>query len=369
MSAAAERAPIRVLVCDDSALIRMALKRMIENDAELCYAGFARDGEDAVEKARQLRPDVIVMDVVMPRMDGIAALREIVAQKPAPPVIIFSSSTTEGAERTIEAIEQGAFDCVAKPRGMESLAALEREIVDKIKSAAGSVPGPGAPAPVRAAPARPESRPSLPARRPGERGNYPFKAVALGISTGGPKSIFEVLPLLPAGLPAAVIVVQHMPPEFTGAFAKRIHSRTRMPCVESEAGMAIQPGHIYVARGGYHFKLLSRPGRELLVRQTTEPKHLFMPSVDVMMEAVLECFRADTVGVLMTGMGWDGAAGMLKIHQQGGVTIAESEETAIVFGMPQEAIRRGGAQVVAPHRRIAEEIVRGVNACPEEGVP
>lgn len=363
MTQTGERKPIRVLVCDDSALIRMALKRMIESDDALEYSGFARDGEEAVQKSAQLRPDVIVMDVVMPRLDGIAALKEIVARKPSPPVIIFSSSTTDGAEKTIEAIENGAFDCVAKPRGMESLAALEREIVQKIKNAAAAGRHERKPAlsPVGRSGGRDESRQPLPMRCSGERGGYGFKAVALGISTGGPKSIFEVLTRLPADLNATVIVVQHMPPEFTGAFAKRIHSRTCLPCVESEAGMILENRHIYVARGGYHLKLLPKAGREILIRQTKEPKHLFMPSVDVMMASVVECFHADTIGVLMTGMGWDGAEGMVGIHRQGGVTIAESEETAIVFGMPQEAIRRGGAQVVAPHWRIAEEVVRGVS--------
>jgi len=186
-----------------------------------------------------------------------------------------------------------------------------------------------------------------------------YLGVGIGISTGGPKSIFEVLPGLPCGLNAAVFLVQHMPPPFIPAYAQRIGSRCQMECRVSEPGMEVRPGVIYVASGGTHLKFHAR-GNRVMLRHSQEPEHLFMPSVDVMLNALCETFGQQSIGVLMTGMGWDGAEGMVAIHRAGGRTIAESQETAIVFGMPQEAIKRGGAQKVLPHREIAREIVRMV---------
>lgn len=191
-------------------------------------------------------------------------------------------------------------------------------------------------------------------------GGLGFKLVALGISTGGPRSIFHVLPRLPQNLNAAVIVVQHMPAAFILPFTRRLESKSAMKCLETREGIKLEPGTIYVASGGYHLKLEKKIDGEVVIRQTKEPYHLFMPSIDIMMDSVIPIFGADTVGVLMTGMGRDGAEGMVKIRKAGGITIAESEETAVVFGMPQEAINRGGAEVVVPDWAIAEEIVKAV---------
>lgn len=191
-------------------------------------------------------------------------------------------------------------------------------------------------------------------------GRLGFKLVALGISTGGPRTIFHVLPVLPKDLNAAVIVVQHMPVAFIPPFTQRLALKSAMKCVETEAGMKVEPGIIYVATGGYHLKLVKKINGDVLIRQTKEPQHLFMPSIDIMMDSAADIFGPDTVGVLMTGMGRDGAEGMVKIKEAGGMTIAESEETAVVFGMPQEAINRGGVRVVLPDWAIAREIVKAV---------
>lgn len=359
-----------VLIADDSALMRRLLRKIIEADDRLYVMDTARDGLDAVEKAERLRPAVISMDINMPRMDGLTALQKIIASNICP-VVMLSSLTRRGASITFEAMELGAFDYVAKPDGtvtsdMESVAG---ELVRKLRKAAESnflrtlarrrsnqmatsavrtrsSPITKATPPVRSAP--------VSTRRSGDR------AVVIGISTGGPKTLLEVLPFLPAGLSAPIFVVQHMPPAFTASFADRLNKACPYPVIESDSGMLIEPGVCYLARGGYHLNLLRNTRGEIVIRSASRPDHLFMPSVDIMFESVFALYGSGTLGVLMTGMGNDGAQAMLKIRQGGGYTIAESEETAVVFGMPQEAIKCGGADVVLPCWKIADEIKKNL---------
>lgn len=354
---------IKVLVCDDSALMRRSLKKIIESDPRLEVVGTARDGDDSVNKARELCPDVVTMDVNMPGMDGITAL-QIITHENIAPVLMVSSLTQEGAVATFESMALGAFDYVPKPGGTVTvqMGPVAPEIIRKIKAAAR--PGvlrrltrkrSGLEKPASALRVRRRIRKSgLRAKGPG------FKAVALGISTGGPKTLFDVLPFLPSDLPAAVFLVQHMPGQFIPSFAKRINSHCLMRCVEVQPGMVVEPRTIYLGKGGYHLNLFQRLTGDILIRTPKKPDHTFIPSVDIMMESVLNIFGSDTIGVLMTGMGKDGAETMVKIRQAGGMTIAESEESAIVFGMPAEAIARGGAEIVAPSWDIAEEIIRAV---------
>jgi len=357
---------IRVLICDDSALMRRQLAKIIDADPELEVIASARDGEDAVAKAHDLHPDVITMDINMPGIDGITAMQMIVENKIAP-VLMVSSLTRQGAEATFECLALGAFDYVEKPGGTVSanMSSVSRTLINKIKAASvmGTMGRLGRkPEDMVGRLTKAQQRETRSARRKaiGITSGMDFKAVAIGISTGGPKTIFEVLPLLPRDLEAAVILVQHMPANFTEPYAKRINSNCKMRCIETAPGMAIERGVIYVAKGGFHTTLLKKNSGDIVVRTPQRPEHQFMPSVDVMMASVLEVFGSDTVGVLMTGMGDDGANAMVAITQAGGETIAESEETAIVFGMPAEAIRRGGAKVVAPSYKIAEKIIQAV---------
>ncbi len=374
-------AKIRVLVCDDSALMRRTLKSIIESDPRLEVAGIARDGQDVIEKARELRPDVITLDINMPRMDGLTALKTLVDEAIAP-VVMVSSLTQEGAPITIEALELGAFDVVAKPGGTVTIdmSTVAKELIAKIKAAVRSGtarrlarrakrgpaikrPEPEAPSPhirhiterAKVKPIRPVTiSPPRPSKLP------PFPAVAIGISTGGPKTILDVLPYLPGDLPAAVFLVQHMPPGFTASYADRLNKNSAIDVLHAETGLKVEPGTCYVGHSGYHLTVFQKIKGDLIVRNTKRPQHLFMPSADVMMDSVLSVFGPRTVGVLMTGMGDDGAEAMVKIRQAGGFTIAESEESAIVFGMPREAIERGGAEVVAPSWEIAKYILKGI---------
>lgn len=350
---------IRVLVCDDSALMRKTLRMLIESDPSLEVIDTARDGEDAVEKARKLQPDVVTMDINMPKMDGLTALQIIVEEQIAP-VVVVSSLTQEGSVTTFEALELGAFDYVAKPGGTVSLnmGTVRDELVEKIKAAYKASTNTRV---MRKLATTKKLVKADVARKP-ERFipiELDFYAVAIGISTGGPKTIYDVLPYLPANLNAAVFLVQHMPPNFTAQYAERLDQYCQMKVVEASDGMEVTPGVVYVGKGGYHLKL--RKGEKgVKIWLSRIPKHMFMPSADVMMESVLEHFGSKTVGVLMTGMGDDGANAMVKIKQSGGYTIAESEETAIVFGMPAEAINRGGACTVLPSYEIAQQIIKKV---------
>lgn len=362
---------IRVLIVDDSALMRRVIKEILFTDNSLEVVGIAKDGEDAIAKTRLLSPDVITMDINMPVMDGLTSMLYILDEFPKVAVIVLSSLTQEGALKTFEALELGAFDYVSKPSGTVSsnLYIVGKEIIEKIKEAYKSMQ-------------KKNRRQRILGSKSFEKdnGSYKFdaeivskvkktvlgsgvsKVVVIGISTGGPNTLMEVLPQIPGDLKAAIIVVQHMPPSFTGQFARRIDSATSISFKEAEAGDVISDGKGFLAPGG--FQLLVKASNLKsgnLIRLSGQPQTLFMPSVNITMESVLECFGGKkTIGVLMTGMGDDGADAMVKIRRAGGVTIAEDESTAIVFGMPREAIERGGAEIVAPSYRIAREIIKAV---------
>lgn len=358
---------IKVLVVEDSAFMRKALKQILESDSDL-EVFLARDGEDGVAKARELHPDVVTMDINMPGMDGITAMQYIVNDNICP-VVMVSSLTQEGAMTTFEALELGAFDYVPKPGGTVSLNIREvsKEIVSKVKQAAkvgainrikkrmnkvrefnrdrGYSSGSG----------------TIRRTKDPEIQNKNVKiAVALGISTGGPKALSEIVPEIPPELGAALFIVQHMPPNFTRSFANRLNDHAQIPIKEVEAGETVLLNHGYLGKGGYHLQLRKRPNGEILIRLNDDIPHFFVPSVGVMMESVLSVFGKNTIGVLMTGMGDDGADAMVKIKQAGGITIAESEETAVVFGMPKEAIERGGADIVVPSHQIISEIIKAI---------
>jgi Chemotaxis response regulator containing a CheY-like receiver domain and a methylesterase domain len=353
---------IKVLVVDDSALMRKALREMIMTDEELDVAGAARDGKDAIEKVKELKPDVITMDINMPEMDGLTSMQYILNDNPEIPVIIISSLTQDGALTTFEALALGAFDFVAKPSGTVSsnLHIVGREIIEKIKLAHKHANRKNLRNRIR-------TRNSFSGTREAEvransgavRNPELSKVVVIGVSTGGPGALMEVIPMLRADLKAALIVVQHMPPSFTSSFAKRLGKACPFPFKEAEAGDVLADGRGFLAPGGYQL-LVHRDGR--MLRLSASPVTPFMPSVNVTMESVLKAYGGkNVVGVLMTGMGDDGADAMVKIRAAGGVTIAEDESTAIVFGMPRAAIERGGAEIVVPSYRIADEIVRAVN--------
>lgn len=345
---------IKVLIVDDSALVRKSLRRVLETDRELLVVGAARDGQDALLKYQELQPDIVTMDVNMPNMDGLTSLQHLLHADPNAKVLMVSSLTEEGARTTFEALALGALDFVCKPGGTISadFGSVSRDLIAKIKALFSSRRGMRPDRMERARPSRPPRRALTAAR----------KIVVIGVSTGGPKTLLTVVDRLPPNLDAAVLVVQHMPGNFTHSFAKRLDDSSPMPFKEAEAGDILQPGHGYLAPGGSHMVLAPMAGNAgYRLRLTHSPSNsLFMPSVDVTMDSALRHFGAGMVGVILTGMGNDGAQTMERLHQSGGLTIAEHQSTAIVYGMPREVVDRGAADLVLPCHEIGEAIVRAV---------
>ena len=306
-------------------------------------------------KARELRPDVISMDINMPKLDGVTALQMILQEKICP-VVMVSSLTQQGTATTFECLELGAFDFVGKPDGTVSnnMGLVADELISKLKAAAsrGIVD--------RLQRNRERRKPyQAPVRATFENVTRK-RAIAIGISTGGPATLQEVLPQIPVDLPASIFLVQHMPPAFIASFAKRLDEHCALKIVEGRSGMVVEPSVCYVAPGGMHLCLHRKMTGEVVIRTPTTPATLFVPSVGVMMASVLNIYGTDTIGVLMTGIGDDGADQMVAIKGAGGHTIAESEQTAVVYGMPREAVERGGACVIAPSHQVAGEIVKAV---------
>ncbi|MBV7273374.1 chemotaxis response regulator protein-glutamate methylesterase [Clostridium sp. PL3] len=352
---------IKVLVVDDSALMRRLIKEILLTERSIEVIGTARDGVDAIEKSRELKPDVITMDINMPIMDGLTSMQYILNEFPEIPVIVLSSLTQEGTITTFEALELGAFDFIAKPSGTVSadLHNVGRTIIEKIITAYKYSKKNNVIKKV----IQKKSNNRVITKSKKVISTTVSKVVVIGISTGGPNTLMEILPDIPEDLNAAIIIVQHMPPRFTSTFAKRIDSISPFGFKEAEGGDIILNRKGFLAPGG--FQLVVRKSRykdEYMIRLTEYPETLFMPSVNVTMNSVLECFGGEnTIGILMTGMGDDGADSMVKIRKAGGITIAQDEATSVVFGMPREAIERGGAEIVVPYYKIPEEIIKAVN--------
>lgn len=352
--------PITVVLADDSALMRREIKNILSSDRELRVIGCARHGQDAVEMVKQLQPDVVTMDINMPVMDGITALQIIMMESPRP-VVMLSSLTQAGAMTTFECLELGAVDYIPKPSGTIStdIATQSAEIIAKVKQAARARPGRRLRTRAAAAPV------ALKRSRLPVGGGAAGRVVAIGVSTGGPKTLLEVVPRLPADLDAAVVIVQHMPEAFTGPFAQRIDASSALRVKEAEAGDVLMPGCGYLARGGKHMTF-SKPSaaRGAMVRMVSQPSDLpHIPAVDVMMSSAVAAFGEHVIGVLLTGMGDDGADAMVEIRRAGGRTIAEHESTCVVYGMPCQAVARGGAEFVLPCYEIADKIVELLAGC------
>ncbi|MFZ5641470.1 MAG: protein-glutamate methylesterase/protein-glutamine glutaminase [Bacillota bacterium] len=340
---------IDVLVVDDSAYMRKVITTMLQSDEEIFVVDTARDGLDALEKVKQLKPQVITLDVEMPRMDGLTALQRIMQECPTA-VIMLSSLTQEGSETTIKALTLGAVDFVPKPSGAISLdiAKVKEDLIAKIKICTrASLKN------VRSLTPVVEQRVArVPAGAP--VGGVPDKLVVIGSSTGGPNALQQVIPRLPANLPAGVLIVQHMPPGFTASLAARLNEISGLAVKEAAEGDQLQSGQVYLAPGGQHMVL---DGRLAIRLNSDPPVHSVRPAVDVTVESVVNNFKGSLVGVILTGMGYDGAKGMAAIKRVGGKTIAQDEATCVVYGMPRVVVEMGKADRVLPIGEIAEGIM------------
>ena len=346
-----ESGTIRVLVVDDSAFMRTALTRMIQSDGSLTVVAAAADGQEALEKISQVQPDVVTLDVEMPGLNGLETLRRIMREAPRP-VLMVRSLTQEGAEATLEALDCGAFDYVPKQLSDASLDVIQirDDLVAKIKAAAESK---------RKKPAR-RVRDSAPvaAVYPGIAGQVAPAIISIGTSTGGPKALQEVLPMLPADLPVGVVIVQHMPPGFTGPFARRLNKLCKVAVREAQHNDSVEPGVIYIAPAGQQMTVSRSTALKTTIRLSNHPPNmLHVPSVDVLMLSVAEAFRSSAMGIILTGMGSDGALGMKAILDAGGITVGQDAASCTVYGMPRTCAERGILQRVVPLERIPEQVL------------
>jgi len=342
---------IRVLVVDDSALIRNVVSEILSSDPAIEVVGTAVDPFDAREKIKTLQPDVLTLDVEMPRMDGITFLRNLMRLRPMP-VIMLSTLTTQGADITLEALEIGAIDFIAKPRTDQTngLERFQDLIIAKVKTAASSQ------AQMQRVKAQRLNRST--SQRLVASGNIAEKRlIAIGASTGGTEALKDVLVDLPEQMPA-IVITQHIPPAFSDRFARRLDKACAVTVCEAQQGQRIEPGHVYIAPGDRHLKIQRDQSgyRCELVDGPEVNRH--KPAVDVMFDSLLAHKPADVVAVLLTGMGSDGAQGMKRLRDAGSVTIAQDEKSSLVWGMPGSAVRLGAASVVTPLDQVADKLVR-----------
>jgi two-component system chemotaxis response regulator CheB len=337
---------VRVLVVDDSALMRKLIPKIIESDPLIEVVGTAMDGAFALKKIAELNPDVVTLDLEMPRMDGMETLRLIMRHAPLP-VIMFSTHSKEGAYATFKALALGAIDFVAKPKEASTghLDAIAAELIAKIKvakRAAGKVKSPAVGEPSH--PAKKNARVALP----------PHRIIAIGISTGGPNALQFVLSQIPADFTGSLVVVQHMPEGFTEMFARRLDECSALEVQEAKSGDLLLAGRALICQGNRHMMVRRMPRGDMAVLSDSAPVNGHRPSVDVLFHSVAQEFGAMAVGVLMTGMGEDGAEGLGAIKAAGGVTIAQSEDTCVVAGMPRAAILKGYANHILPLDSIGQ---------------
>jgi two-component system, chemotaxis family, protein-glutamate methylesterase/glutaminase len=359
----------RILIADDSAVMRSLLRSVIGSDTQLELVGAAADGESALNMMQSLRPDLVLLDVEMPVMDGVVTLRKMRGRNLRIPVIMCSSLTQRGAAVTIEALAAGASDYVTKPAGQSNLTAatrtLSQELLPKIHALTDK---------------QRSSQPVLPPARPGagpvaHSSLYPGAAVVapkvrtsttppsvlvIGVSTGGPAALDVVLPQLPARYPLPVLIVQHMPEMFTQLLAERLGRTCPLKVVEAAEGNPVVPGTVYIARGNWHMEVLqARSGHPpTLHLNQAPPENHCRPAVDVLFRSAASVYGAGVLAVVLTGMGSDGTLGAKVIHEQGGMVLAQDEPTSAVWGMPGAVTRAGLAQRVLPLNAVATEILR-----------
>ena len=389
---------IRVLIADDSAFMRKVLTDLFNSQPDFEVAGTSVNGRDTVDKVKQLKPDVLTLDVNMPVMDGLEALGIIMEESPLP-VVMFSSLTQRGTDATIRALSLGAVDFISKAGGpISKIDPVKDEILAKCRSAAQARVGSSrtlmtsrpltyTPRPLMAASTEPPKMkrievqrrtglklgqkptvrviPANPVPTPTARVNMALgaaskKLVAIGTSTGGPQALQSVVTRLPGNLPCGVVIVQHMPAGFTKSLAERLDSISAISVKEAENDEIIKPGQVYIAPGNYHMRVMPASGgsRKIVLSQEP-PVGNHRPAVNVLFDSVAQ-FRGDLVSVIMTGMGSDGCEGMKKIKANGGYSIAQDESSCVVYGMPKAVVEAGLADEIRPLNQIAEAIVEAV---------
>ena len=339
---------IKVLVVDDSVFMRKALSRMLEKDSNIRVVGTAANGAEAIEKVEALKPDVATMDIEMPVMNGIEALKHIMTKHPIP-VIMFSALTQEGADITMEALNLGACDFITKDFSNVSIHISDREneLITKVKNVANMK--------VRFLMKRLEL-----IRKPialSSNKKVRHEILSIGASTGGPPALQHILQSIPRDFPIPIVIAQHMPKLFTQSFSQRLNSVSQIEVKEAEEREPLRPGVALVAPGDTHVEL-KRRGRETVVEFVRDAKYIYRPSVDLLMQSTANVYESRSIAVILTGMGNDGLAGMKEVKKKNGFIIAQNEETCVVYGMPKAVITAELANAVLPIDKISEEIIR-----------
>lgn len=340
---------IRVLVVDDSIVVRRVVTEVLEAQEDIEVVGSASNGRVALTKTTQLKPDLVILDIEMPEMDGLTALTHLRQNHPHTPVIMFSSLTELGAKATLEALSRGASDFFAKPGGGGGLEAARRVIQSEL------VPAIRALCPrktIERAPvaASPKSLAPAAAAR--------IDVIAIGASTGGPNALAEIFAALPAGLPAPILIVQHMPPMFTQMLAERLAKNSKIPTAEAHSGVPLELGKAWIAPGDHHLAVAREGTRVVLKVNQDAPENACRPAVDPLLRSVASLYGRHCLAMVLTGMGQDGLRGCEAIRAAGGQVLAQDEATSIVWGMPGFVVRAGLADKVLPLSLLAGEIVR-----------
>ena len=349
---------IRVLVVDDAVVVRRMVADLLSADPDLEVVGTAANGRLALAKLPQLTPDLVTLDIEMPEMDGLETLVGLRKAYPRLPVIMFSTLTERGAAATLEALARGATDYVTKPANVGSVtlaqARIREELIPRIKALCAQVlPKPAVPV----APPRPvTSAPKLPLVPPRVGLPQRIDVVAIGVSTGGPNALAEVLPRLPGDFPVPIVIVQHMPPVFTRFLADRLSAASQLTVREAEEGARLVPGTVWVGSGNFHMVLRKDAEGVRVVLNQDPPENSCRPAVDPLFRSVAQCYGERVLGVVLTGMGYDGLRGASEIRRAGGVMIAQDEATSVVWGMPGALVQNGQADLVLPLARIAPEL-------------
>ena len=341
---------IKVLIVDDSAYSRQAIRKALETDQQIEIAGVSTDGVDAMAKTIMLKPDLITLDLEMPGMDGFTFLRWLMNKRPTPVIIVSSYSDSK---TVFKALELGAADFIAKPQKIahEEFQKLQADLFRKVKGMKQ----------LRMDKLRKNLELVDEEKREGKSHAWSargIEAVAIGSSTGGPNALKVIITRLPSDFPASIVVSQHMPRGFTASFAERLNGLSRLEVKEAQDGDIVERGKVLVCPGGHHM-LFKRKGKKVVTSiKKSKDSDRYIPSISAMMSSASEIFGSRMMGIVLTGMGNDGTSGMMEIKKKGGYTIAESEETAIVFGMPSEVINAGAAGRVLPISEIPDEMIR-----------
>ena len=339
---------IRALVVDDSAFARKTVREMLSRNPYIDVVGTARDGSEAIELVQQLDPDVVVCDLVMPRLDGVCFVREQMSRKPLP--IILLSMAEKDAEQVLSALEAGAIDFVRKPTALATndLLRIREELVEKVKAAA------------QASRRRfaLQSMPTVLPAKPKKKVSGRIAAVLIGISTGGPQALRFLMPQFPSDFPVPIAIVLHMPVGFTALYAAKLNESTQLTVKEAEEGDEMRPGLALVAQAGRHLVLRRAAGGQVTAHLVLQPaESLHRPSVDVLFHSAAEVYGERVLGVVMTGMGNDGKEGAAWIKAQGGTVLTETEETCVIYGMPRSVVEAGLSDAAVPLNRLAQTIM------------